>query len=274
MAQVPKILCYPNQLNQLFLNLLRNAVEALNPNGTITIETRADTASALIKIADTGQRNRAREPSQDLRSRVYHQGGRNRNGLGLSIAYSIVQKHQGQIQVESEAGKGTTFTVTLPIKVGLTRTAASRIHGLFKTEYRLQGPHDRVNPIGRGSIVDLKQSEMLQPANIDWQGNRRVQWYLNGRGFGQHHLGFRAEQKINQSLSRFGIGPARDQRDRVWNQWRTETALIGVYDDNRTAGEHGQVGLIGIGEPDGEFSGFNQAPHIREHWELSLRHFA
>jgi PAS domain S-box-containing protein len=117
-GKVPKILCYPNQLNQLFLNLLRNAVEALNPNGSVRIETRADTTSALIKIVDTGRgitpENLPRIFDPSFTTKREQIG----TGLGLSISYSIVQKHKGRIQVESEVGKGTSVFVTLPIKGG------------------------------------------------------------------------------------------------------------------------------------------------------------
>ena len=82
-GKIPKMLCYPNELNQLFLNLLRNAVEALDGNGTIRIKTRADAGSAFIRIADTGQGNPAGESSQDLRSGLYHQGDGNRYGTRL-----------------------------------------------------------------------------------------------------------------------------------------------------------------------------------------------
>jgi PAS domain S-box-containing protein len=114
-GEVPKILCYPNQLNQLFLNLFRNAVEALDANGTIGIKTRADAGSALIKIADTGRGI----PPENL-PRIFDPGFTTKGmgigtGLGLSISHSIVQKHKGQIQVKSEVGKGTEFTVTLPL---------------------------------------------------------------------------------------------------------------------------------------------------------------
>ena len=117
-GKVPKILCYPNQLNQLFLNLLRNAVEALNPHGSVRIETRADTTSALIKIVDTGRgitpENLPRIFDPSFTTKREQIG----TGLGLSISYSIVQKHKGRIQVESEVGKGTSVFVTLPIKGG------------------------------------------------------------------------------------------------------------------------------------------------------------
>ena len=117
-GEIPKMLCYPNELNQLFLNLFRNAVEALEGNGTIKIKTRADAGSAFIRIADTGRGI----PPENL-PRIFDPGFTTKGmgigtGLGLSISHSIVQKHKGQIQVESKVGKGTEFTVTLPLNTG------------------------------------------------------------------------------------------------------------------------------------------------------------
>jgi PAS domain S-box-containing protein len=117
-GKIPKMLCYPNELNQLFLNLLRNAVEALDGNGTIRITTRADAGSALIRIADTGRGIPPENLATIFDPAFTRKGMGIGTGLGLSISYSIVQKHKGQIQVESEVGKGTEFTVTLPLSQG------------------------------------------------------------------------------------------------------------------------------------------------------------
>ena len=93
-------------------------MESLNPNGSVRIETRADTTSALIKIADTGRGITPENLSRIFDPGFTAKGERIGTGLGLSICYSIVQKHKGRIQVESEVGKGTSVLVTLPIKGG------------------------------------------------------------------------------------------------------------------------------------------------------------
>jgi signal transduction histidine kinase len=100
------------------LNLLRNAVEALNGNGTIRIETRADATNVFIKIADTGRGITPENLSRIFDAGFTPKGGRTGIGLGLSIGYSIIQKHKGRIQVESQVGRGTTVSITLPIKGG------------------------------------------------------------------------------------------------------------------------------------------------------------
>ena len=115
-GEIPRIQCYPSELNQVFMNLLRNAAQAIEEQGTITIATYADQAQVYVKISDTGKGI----PPEAL-PRIYDPGFTTRNGgvgkgLGLSIVYNIIQKHHGDIKVESEVGKGTRVTITLPIE--------------------------------------------------------------------------------------------------------------------------------------------------------------
>jgi len=115
-GEIPLIQCYPNELNQAFMNLLRNAVQAIEGQGTITIATYVDEAQVYIKISDTGKGI----PPADL-SKIYDPGfttqsGGIGKGLGLSIVYNIVQKHHGNIQVSSEIGRGTDVTIALPME--------------------------------------------------------------------------------------------------------------------------------------------------------------
>ena len=114
---LPPIIADRAQLSQVFLNLIVNAVQAMDERGALTVTIRAvDARSAVeVAIADTGRGI----PSEDL-DRVFDpffttktdgQG----TGLGLSIAYGIVTRHQGTITVESQVGRGTTFRVRLPV---------------------------------------------------------------------------------------------------------------------------------------------------------------
>jgi signal transduction histidine kinase len=113
---LPKINCHPSQLNQVFMNLLINAGQAIESKGEITITTECvgDTA-VQVKISDTGK---GIEPSVLMRifepfftTKPVGKG----TGLGLSLAWNIIERHGGKIEVYSEVGKGTTFTVWLPI---------------------------------------------------------------------------------------------------------------------------------------------------------------
>ena len=111
---MPEILCHPGQLNQVFLNLLINAGQAISPPGEIVISCWHDAEFVYASVSDTGKgipdeiRNRIFNPF--LTTKDVGQG----TGLGLSISYEIIRKHQGEIQVKSSLGKGAVFTVKLP----------------------------------------------------------------------------------------------------------------------------------------------------------------
>lgn len=116
-GDLPQTRCYPQQLNQVFMNLLVNAAQAIESKGEIVITTRASETGITIAIADSGSGiapenlNRIFEPF--FTTKEVGKG----TGLGLSITYDIVtKKHGGRIEVASEPGKGTTFVVTLPVK--------------------------------------------------------------------------------------------------------------------------------------------------------------
>lgn len=107
--------CYASQLNQVFATLLKNAVVAIESAGTIYIKTTRKNGHMHIEIADTG---RGMAPAQlnKIFDFGFSAGGtRIKMRSGLSVAYNIVQKHQGSIRAESEEGKGTTFFIELPV---------------------------------------------------------------------------------------------------------------------------------------------------------------
>ena len=115
---IPEIECVPSQLNQVFLNLLVNAAQAMpeNAHGTITVRTRCDASAILIEIADTGS-----GIAPDVLPRIFDPFFTTKpvgkgTGLGLSLSYGIVQRHGGRIEVDSVLGQGTTFRVVLPIQ--------------------------------------------------------------------------------------------------------------------------------------------------------------
>ncbi|MCX8119146.1 MAG: ATP-binding protein [Desulfobacterota bacterium] len=112
---LPRIKCYPQQLNQVFVNLLVNGAQAIDKQGEITIKTWVEDEAIFIAISDTG----CGIPEENL-SKIFEpffttkEVGKG-TGLGLSIVYEIVKKHQGEITVQSEVGKGTTFFIRLPM---------------------------------------------------------------------------------------------------------------------------------------------------------------
>ncbi|MGD1897253.1 MAG: sensor histidine kinase [Phormidesmis sp.] len=125
-GQLPEINCYPGQINQVFMNILANAIDALNaaastePNAAepeIEITTAATAEQVIITITDN-----ATGMPEDIRAQIFEsqfttkKAGKG-TGLGLSIAYQIVtDTHQGSIECQSTLGVGTTFTITLPIE--------------------------------------------------------------------------------------------------------------------------------------------------------------
>lgn len=112
---LPLIACIPSQLNQVFLNLLINAGQAINERGVITIRTAQVGEDVCIAISDTGigipPENLKRIFDPFFTTKAVGKG----TGLGLSLSYGIVQKHHGRIEVDSRQGEGTTFRVYLPI---------------------------------------------------------------------------------------------------------------------------------------------------------------
>jgi len=111
---IREIKCYPQELNQVFLNLLINASQAIKKQGEITIKTWEEEDSVFISVSDTGYGikkeyiNRIFEPF--FTTKDVGKG----TGLGLSICYDIIKKHNGEITVESTPGEGSTFTIKLP----------------------------------------------------------------------------------------------------------------------------------------------------------------
>lgn len=116
-GNIPTVECFPGLLNQVFMNLLVNAVQSIEAPGTITLRTRYDTDAeqVMITIADTGK-----GISPDHLPRIFDPGFTTKGvgvgtGLGLALCYKIVEKHHGHIQADSVMGQGTTMTVILPV---------------------------------------------------------------------------------------------------------------------------------------------------------------
>ena len=115
-GDLPPVKCYPQQLNQVFMNLLVNAAHAIEKQGEINISTLADNGHVEIKISDTG----SGIPKEKL-SKIFDpffttkEVGKG-TGLGLNVAYNIINKHNGTIDVESEVGKGTEFVIRIPVE--------------------------------------------------------------------------------------------------------------------------------------------------------------
>jgi signal transduction histidine kinase len=111
---IPKVYCYPAELNQVFMNLLRNAAQAIENKGTITITTFADDKHVHIKFADTGCGIPPEQLPRLFDPGLTTEGSRVKAAMSLFTCLNIMQKHHGDIRVESEVGKYTTFTLLVP----------------------------------------------------------------------------------------------------------------------------------------------------------------
>ncbi len=110
---LPPIECMPAHINQVFLNLLVNAAQAITPQGTITLRTGYDDGFVWVQVSDTGKGIAAEHLGHIFDPFFTTKTVWTGIGLGLSTCYNIVQQHGGRIEVESEVGKGSTFTVYL-----------------------------------------------------------------------------------------------------------------------------------------------------------------
>ena len=124
-ADLPLLGCYPGKLNQVSMNILVNAKQAVEKDGKIKICTRATDEAITVKITDNGcgisQENIEKLFNPFFTTKPVGVG----TGLGLSISFGIVKTHQGSLNVESELGKGTSFIITLPLDNGLGEMGSS-----------------------------------------------------------------------------------------------------------------------------------------------------
>ncbi len=116
-GKLPKVMCYPSQLNQVFMNVLSNAVHAIKDQGEIVVTTKAlknNRVEISIRDNGVGMSPETREKLFDpfFTTKDVNQG----TGLGMSITYGIIEKHGGDIVVKSQLGKGTEFIISLPVK--------------------------------------------------------------------------------------------------------------------------------------------------------------
>jgi signal transduction histidine kinase len=114
-GELPRVRCYPAQLNQVFMNLLMNACDALGAGGTVSVRTRPTPGGVALDFADSGP-----GIAQHVRERIFEpffttkpvgQG----TGLGLSISHGIVERHGGRLTVDCPPEGGTVFRVELPL---------------------------------------------------------------------------------------------------------------------------------------------------------------
>ncbi len=123
MKKTPEVFCNPTELSEVFVNLISNAIDAMPDGGRISFSTMSYLDKAFISVSDTGI-----GMTEDVKKKVFDPFFSTRKpqgtGLGMSITYSIIKRHGGDIEVESEAGKGTTFILGIPIGENVVQKTA------------------------------------------------------------------------------------------------------------------------------------------------------
>ena len=112
--EIPSIKCYPNMLNQVFMNILINACQSMPEGGTITISTLFENNSMTVSIKDTGT-----GIDEKIKDRIFAAGTTTKKagigtGLGLAISKKIIEKHNGTIDFVSQKNLGTEFIIKIP----------------------------------------------------------------------------------------------------------------------------------------------------------------
>ncbi len=115
-GDIPLVEGYPQKINQVFMNILVNAAQAIETKGEIRIQTKKENHNAVVIISDTGcgikKKDIPRIFDPFFTTKEIGKG----TGLGMHIAYNLIEEHKGKIEVDSRIGKGTTVTITLPGK--------------------------------------------------------------------------------------------------------------------------------------------------------------
>lgn len=113
---LPLVECRPSQINQVFMNLLVNAAQAIPDKGRITLTSGCTEDQVWVAVSDTGK-----GIPPELMARIFDPFFTTKpvgkgTGLGLSVSYGIAEKHGGRIEVASQLGEGSTFTLWLPVR--------------------------------------------------------------------------------------------------------------------------------------------------------------
>ena len=113
-GNIPKVYCNANEINQVFMIILTNSMQAIENEGTITIRTTQRDGVINIEISDTGRGMTQEKLNTLLDFDFTTKNDRIGFGMGLMSAYNIIQKHKGEIEIKSEVGKGTSVVIILP----------------------------------------------------------------------------------------------------------------------------------------------------------------
>jgi CheY-like chemotaxis protein/anti-sigma regulatory factor (Ser/Thr protein kinase) len=179
---LPKLLVDPHQVQQVFLNIVNNArqaIEAHRPHGAIRLSTRARGERVQVRFEDDGPGMSAETQAKIFDPFFTTKPVGKGTGLGLSLSYGIIQEHGGTISVESQVGKGTTFLIEFPVTSG-DETAPSAALAPSSSAPKLHGAGKKI------LIVDDEEDIVeLARKSLERQGYT-VRTALNGEGALRH----------------------------------------------------------------------------------------
>jgi two-component system, NtrC family, sensor kinase len=127
LGDTPPVYAQAERLQQVFINIILNALDAMPAGGLLHIEIEGGGDRALVRIRDSGSGIKPEHLPHIFDPFFTTKGVGKGTGLGLSISYSIIKEHQGEIEVESEPGKGTVFTIALPYDARPAEPAANSV---------------------------------------------------------------------------------------------------------------------------------------------------
>jgi signal transduction histidine kinase len=121
LRELPRVLCHPRKLNQVFLNLLSNAVQACGDSGgVVVVRTGSDAGGVVVEVQDNGSGIKSEHLPRIFDPFFTTKPVGRGTGLGLAVTYGIIRDHGGSIQVDSEPGRGSLFRVRIPLRPART----------------------------------------------------------------------------------------------------------------------------------------------------------
>ena len=114
--RLPRTMIIEHQLQQVFMNIALNALDAMNGRGKLSVRSGRNNGSIEIVFTDTGEGMTTEEIQHVFEPYYTTKAARAGTGLGLALSYNIIRKHGGTIQVQSEKGKGSSFAVSIPLR--------------------------------------------------------------------------------------------------------------------------------------------------------------